>query len=91
MKTYFQETVQPFPFLLSICKRLEILIVKVEFLGGRLILSHKINDFFFCKCHTKPLILQLDWNFPNGLFNRQYHKKRQLAYFGNFDCDCLQA
>ena len=37
---------QAFPFLLSIYKRLGSLIVKVEFFGGRLILSHKINDFF---------------------------------------------
>ena len=61
MKTYFQETVQPFPFLLSICKRLGSLIVKVEFLGGRLILSHKINDFFQVSDQTIDITIGLEF------------------------------
>ena len=58
---YFQETVQPFPFLLSICKRLGRLIVKVEFLGGRLILSHKINDFLQVSDQTIDITIGLEF------------------------------
>ena len=49
-----------FSILLSICKRLGSLIVKVEFLGGRLILSNKINDFLQVSDQTIDIRIGLE-------------------------------